>query len=108
MANLKAPWEWCEFGQVFNGQLGHIYYWPLSDRVTESQSHRHPRVLSVLVGEIFLPDFNKLPYLLCSQGENRIIAEWFSKWWNVVHENNPKVLTNELCCLPSGIYYPEI
>ena len=19
-ANFKAPWEWCKFGQVFNGQ----------------------------------------------------------------------------------------
>ena len=25
MANLKAPCEWCKFGQVFNGQLGHLY-----------------------------------------------------------------------------------
>ena len=25
MANFKAPCEWCEFGQVFNGQLGHLY-----------------------------------------------------------------------------------
>ena len=21
----KPPWEWCEFGQVFNGQLGQLY-----------------------------------------------------------------------------------
>ena len=25
MENFKAPCEWCEFGQVFNGQLGHPY-----------------------------------------------------------------------------------
>ena len=50
VANFKAPCKWCEFGQVFNGQLGHLYklgdwktaeswpmlnYWPQSDRVTE-------------------------------------------------------------------------
>ena len=29
-------------------------YWPQSYRVTESQSYRHPRVISILVGEIFL------------------------------------------------------
>ena len=22
---LRPPCEWCEFGQVFNGQLGHLY-----------------------------------------------------------------------------------
>ena len=25
VANFKAPCEWYEFGQVFNGQLGHLY-----------------------------------------------------------------------------------
>ena len=25
MANFKAPCEWCESGQVFNSQLGHLY-----------------------------------------------------------------------------------
>ena len=25
MANFKAPCKWCEFVQVFNGQLGHLY-----------------------------------------------------------------------------------
>ena len=43
-----------------------------SDRVTESQSHRHSRVPSIRVGEFFfVPDFNKLPYSLRSQGDDR-------------------------------------
>ena len=25
VANFKAPCQWCEFRQVFNGQLGHLY-----------------------------------------------------------------------------------
>ena len=25
VANFKAPCKWCKFGQVFNGQLGHLY-----------------------------------------------------------------------------------
>ena len=33
------------------------------------QSHRHSRVLSIRVGEFFLPDFKKLPYSLRSQGD---------------------------------------
>ena len=24
-ANFQAPCEWCEFGQVLNGQLGYLY-----------------------------------------------------------------------------------
>ena len=39
-------------------------YWPHSHRVTELQSDRHPRVLSIGVC-----DFNKLPYSLRSQGK---------------------------------------
>ena len=23
--NVQAPCKWCEFGQVFNGQLGHLH-----------------------------------------------------------------------------------
>ena len=22
---MKFVWQWCEFGQVFNGRLGHLY-----------------------------------------------------------------------------------
>ena len=25
VANFEAPCEWCKFGQVCNGQLGHLY-----------------------------------------------------------------------------------
>ena len=60
----RPPCEWCQFGQFFNGQMGHLYKHKLGDwktvhrvtelqsyRVTESQSDRRPRVQ---VGEIFL------------------------------------------------------
>ena len=51
-----------------------MFFWNLFEhtlkmyRVTEWQSYRHPRVLSIRVGEIFfVSDFNKLPNSLCSQ-----------------------------------------
>ena len=63
----RPPCKWCEFGQVFNGQLGRLYKlgdWKTADSSTEvaektaptywPQSHRHPRVPSIRVGEIFL------------------------------------------------------
>ena len=69
---LRPCCELCEFGQVSNVSClptQVAVYWPQSHRVTESQSYKHPRVPSIQVGEIFfVPDFNKLPYLLCSQG----------------------------------------
>ena len=99
MANFKAPCVWCKFGQVFNGQLDHLnklgdwkttenwpmlnffwsesfkilwylgVYWPHSHRVTELESNRHQRVPILRVGEIYLTDFNKPPFLLHSQGD---------------------------------------
>ena len=45
VANFKAP---LKMVRVWTG-----IYWPQSDRVTEWQSDRHPRVLSIRVGEIF-------------------------------------------------------
>ena len=73
MANFKAPCKWCEFGQVFNGQLGHLcklgdwktaeiwpmlkFFWSESFKILfqcRSFLNRHPRVLSIQVGEIFL------------------------------------------------------
>ena len=48
----RSPCEWCEFGQVFNGQLVYLVFSSLL--ATELQSYRHPKVLSIQVGEIFL------------------------------------------------------
>ena len=31
VANFKAPCEWCEFGQVFNGQLEHLGDWKTAE-----------------------------------------------------------------------------
>ena len=59
-----------------------VIYWPQqiwatefqSDRGTKSQSYRHPRVLSIRVGEIFLCLIsNKLPYSLHLQGDEKQI-----------------------------------
>ena len=67
--------EWCEFGQVFKNLLlpncpkwadsesllarvkdfsGVLYTLQKSNRVTEFQSDRHPRVPSIQVGEILI------------------------------------------------------
>ena len=120
VANFKAPCEWCNFGQVFNDQLGHLFklgdwktaescpmlkffgqnhlkshfsekfilfcpirpknFWPnpmagcwdnwefIGHRVTELQT---PKGTQYMGGwNFFGPDFNKLPYLLRSQGDN--------------------------------------
>ena len=74
----RPPCGWCEFEQVFNGQLGHLYKlgdwktaasWPMlklqSYRVTDTQGY--PVYGWV---KFFVPDFNKLPYSLGSQRNN--------------------------------------
>ena len=76
----RPPSEWCEFGQVFKGKTGACqmaqngpmlkFFWPklFRNRVTESQT---PKGTQYIGGwKFFVPDFNKLPYSLCSQGDN--------------------------------------
>ena len=85
---LNAGQCWNFFGRnplKFYLNWGHFYefFWFIGHRVTESQSDRHPSVLSIRVGEIiFVPDFNKLPYSLRSQGDN---VNWF---YNEINKSN--------------------
>ena len=73
MANFKAPCEWCKFGQVFNGQLGHLYKlgdWKTTLLASELQT---PKGTQYTGGwNFFVPDFNKLPYSLCSPDQSGI------------------------------------
>ena len=68
-AHLQAQSE-AEGSQLVQGKRWSEKREQIGLRVTESESDRHPRVLSIWVGEIFVSDFNKLPYSLYSQGDN--------------------------------------
>ena len=59
MANFKAPCKWCKLGQLF---------------ATELQTTKATQYTGG--SNFFVPDINKLPYSLCSQGDNLAVESW--------------------------------
>ena len=73
----KVQWVEISLNQQTALEL-HSSYWPQSHRVTDTQGYS-------VYGwvKFFVPDFNKLPYSLCSQRDNKMshrVDGWIDGW----------------------------
>ena len=77
-----------------NHQTYLIQMMPCCHRVTESQSHRHPRVLSIRVGEIFLCLISiNSPTRFAHRGIMPIVILNVQQWLGIIALQSKKVLS---------------